>query len=103
MSDHDVGQGQVYDKHAYRDLTFPGRPHGGFLEERVQKLEYELMNLTEALERVIGSPTGNNTVLTCHCCGDIIMPIAGMTVPICNDCRDAIHELKEKKKSWLLK
>ena len=99
MSDHDIGNSEYYNPNAYRDSSYPQRPQGGFVEERLTKVEFHQSEIIS----VLGDSTKG--VIACRACGQAVMPpIHGhMHLPICHDCFETIGRITLAKKSWLLK
>ena len=97
MSDIHVGQGHAHDPHAYRDQGFPGRPHGGFIEERLSKLEYNM----DQVNQLFGS--AQNSFIKCLACADTLPPViqGHMQLPLCQPCLDNLGRITHAKKGWL--
>ena len=95
MSDYDIGRGSEHNKDAHRDHNFPNRPNGGFIEERLTKLEYNQDEIKYAF--------GEATV--CRACKYALMPpIQGtIQIPICQDCFENLGGITKKKKSWIFR
>ena len=106
MSD-EIGKPSDYTEGSYRDPSFPGRPMGGFLEERIAKLERQQEAIRYDLMRsnwnVPTSNTIENLSVDCKGCGNEIFDNGHIFLfPICSNCLDHLGRIAKAKEKWNL-
>ena len=111
MSDGNIGNPHVYDPWSQASYS-PNRPIGGYLEERMCKLEYyseehkiELAKVRTALEVLENTHANGDRYKECTACsGPIAEPIDKHIVfPICKDCLGNLGQVTNAKKGWIFK
>lgn len=92
-SDDNIGKGDTHDPNHYTSHQH-NRPEGGWIEERITKLEHYQDRLKDELNQT-----------NCRACNDYM--IASMrveiTIPFCDECLKNIGELKLIKDHWCFK
>ena len=110
----DVGKPHEYDEFRYDN---PGggtnkieRPQGGFMEERIAKLEHDLDMSNVQMDQVKNSLATAEQAINgtmeaqCRACLNPIHPIHGtIAFPICIECIENLGRITKAKKSWLYK
>lgn len=106
----ELGKGRDYNAYPHGDPdhmkpTYVPRPDGGFLEERLAKVEWDNISLqadTNNLNKAMGvDPVNMGT--NCKACDELIMPIVGIAFPICDKCLSALGDIRKRKDSWFFK
>lgn len=91
----------------YTQPTHSKRPEGGFLEERITKLEWEVGVHSEsftAVRHALGVEDSQlNRETKCVACYERIVPVIGYAFPMCKQCLKVIANLKAKQESWWFK
>ena len=95
---NDVGKPKDYQQGIYHnEQTCSSRPNGGFLEERIAKLEYDTNNIEAALDTQRVIIESGHVHYGCKCCEGLINVYkdnnSSITFPICHQCLDAIGKL----------
>ena len=109
----DVGKPHDYDENRYQThgpTTKVERPLGGFMEERIAKLESDandthmnIAQITSTLAVAEHAIDGTFTA-TCQACEGPISPIKGTIVfPLCEDCMENLGRITKSRKSWWFK
>lgn len=92
MGDDWIGLPSQHDQYRDQHMSSSNSPNGGFMEERLVKLEYYQEAIKEALK--------NDTGL-CKCCKESSLPVLSYiaSMGICDDCLNTLGKLTNAVKN----
>ena len=108
MIDNDgVGDPEEFDQDTYRDMNFPNRPQGGFIEERIMKMESligrGINNYSDIETRISIVESGLVDSICIACDQNKPSNAFHQPFPICQDCLNNLGKITKTKNNWIFK